>query len=134
MSDADSRGPQVDASEDLYRAIVVSDWWVGAGNPPRVSSLGFKVRSPFSVNVASLMTLAEAIRHMGEVLHRPEGAIVSFNCDDARSLEFDARYAPDPNTNNDAHANVYYDGTASSRKGAAKKLAERCRIEHKPSF
>jgi hypothetical protein len=100
-----------------------------------VSSFAFKVDSPFSVNVASMISLEGAIRHMQEVLRRPQGGIVSFNCGEARSLGFDARHEPDPDyPENNAHANVYYDGSDSSRKRTAKKLAERCRTRHRPSF
>ncbi len=134
MADADERGPLVHESERLLRAIVTSKWWVQS-DPPRVSSFAFKVDSPFSVNVASLMGVDEAVDHMKEVLHRPEGAIVSFDCGDARALEFDARQEIDPgDPDNEAHANVYYNGSNASRKKKAKQLAERCVVEHMPSF
>ena len=135
MSDGDARGPQVDPVKDLYRALVVPEWWDQNTDPPRVSSFAFKVDSPFSVNVASMKSLEGAVRHMREVLHRPQGGIVSFNCGAARSFGFDARHEPDPDfPDNEAHANVYYAGSKRSRKRTAKKLAERCEIKHKPSF
>jgi hypothetical protein len=135
MSDADTRGPQVDPAETLYRALVVPEWWDDSTDPPRVRSFAFKVDTPFSVNVASRMSLEGAVHHMQHVLHCPQGGIVSFNCGQARSLRFDARHEPDPGfPENDAHANVYYDGTNSSRKRAAKKLADSCQTRHGPSF
>ena len=135
MSDADNRGPQVESAEDLYRALHVRDWWDLNVDPPRVSSFAFKVHTPFSVNVASMIGLEGAICHMQEVLHSSQGGIVSFNCGKVRSLGFDARHEPDPDfPDNEAHANVYYHGSDSSRKRAAKKLAEQCETKHRPSF
>ena len=135
MSDADSRGPQVDPGEDLYRAIHVLKWWDQSVDPPRVSPFAFKVHSPFSVNVASMIRLDEAVLHMNKVLHSPNGGIVSFHCGKARSLGFDARHERDPDfPDNAAHANVYYDGSGRSRKLAAKKLAEQCVTVHRPNF
>jgi len=135
MSDAESRGPQVHPSEDLYRAITVVQWWDRSVDPPRVSPFAFKVHSPFSVNVASLIGLEGAVRHMEEVLHCPEGGIVSFNCGKARAIGFDTLQEPDPAwPDNTAHANVYFDGPGSSRKRAARRLAEQCQTVHRPSF
>jgi hypothetical protein len=135
MSEADSCGPQVDPREDLYRAVTVPDWWAKTADPPRVRSFAFKVDSPFSVNVGSLISWEGVLRHLREVLHCPRGGIVSFNCGAARSLGFDARKEPDPDyPDNEAHANVYYYGSRSSRKRAAKKLADRCDTKHRPSF
>jgi hypothetical protein len=134
MSDADSRGPQVAPAEDLYRAIHVPDWWDHRVDPPRVRSFAFKVDSPFSVNVASMIGLDGAIHHLQQVLHCPEGGIVCFNTGVARSFGFDARHERDPDyPDNEAHAHVYYDGSPSSRKRAAKSLAEKCRTAHPPS-
>jgi hypothetical protein len=135
MSDADTRGPQVEPAEDLYRALPVRDWWDLSVDPPRIRSFAFKVSSPFSVNVASIIGLEGAIHHMQEVLQRPEGGIVSFNCGMARSHGYDARHEQNPQySENRAHANVYFDGSKSSRKRAAKKLAECCNVAHRPSF
>jgi len=135
MSDADARGPQVEPAEDLYRALHVRDWWDLSADPPRVRSFAFKVHTPFSVNVASMIGLEGALCHMQEVLHSPQGGIVSFNCGKARSLGFDARHERDPGyPDNEAHANVYYHGSDSRRKRAAKMLAEECETKHRPSF
>jgi hypothetical protein len=61
---------------------------------------------------------------------------VAFNCGDARDLGFDPRRKPDPNyPDNQAHANVYFDGSDSKRKTHAKKLAQNCcQVILKPSF
>ena len=132
MPDAESRGPEVDPADDLYRAIV-PEWWIEGRDPP-LSSAAFNSER-FSVNIASLMTLEEAVRHLCEVLKCPKGGLVAFNCD-AKSLGFDPRKEPDPQyPNNLAHANVYSDGSSSMRKRRAKKLAECCsrRILRTPS-
>ncbi|HEY4761957.1 MAG TPA: hypothetical protein VIH42_15375 [Thermoguttaceae bacterium] len=135
MSEVDARGPQVDPYEDLYRAIHVSDWWDQSFNPPRVRSSAFSFSKPFSVNIASIIGLEGAIRHMIEILGKPQGGIVSFNCGNARTLGFDARHEPDPNyPDNKAHANVYYDGSNNSRKRAARLLADQCQTVHEPRF
>ncbi len=135
MSDADSRGPQVDPREDLYRAVDVPEWWDLSVAPPRVRSFAFKVHSPFSVNIASIIGLDGALHHMEDVLHCPDGGIVSFNCGDARSIRFDARQELDPQyPDNKAHAHVYYDGTNSRRKRDAKAMAEMCVTVHRPRF
>lgn len=135
MADVGSRGRQVEPAENLYRAIPSPEWLNFSRDPPSVSSYAFKVNSPFSVNVASLIGLDGAIRHMKEVLKCQDGGIVAFNCGQARSLGYDARHEPDPNfRDNKAHANVYFDGTNSTRKKAAKKLAMLCELVHRPSF
>ena len=102
---------------------------------PRARSFAFKVNSPFSVNVASMIGLEGAVRHMNEVLHCPNGGIVSFNCGRARSVGFDARHELDPQyPENNAHANVSYRGSSGRRKRDAKALAEMCVTVHKPRF
>jgi hypothetical protein len=134
MSDAGVRGPQVDAAEDLYRAITVPDWWAAEENPPRPSSAAFRKRK-FSCHIASEITLASVIRHLCEVLESPRGGIVSFNCGRARELSFDARRELDEQfPDNTAHAHVYYDGGGSELKRHAKRLACECRTIHKPGF
>ena len=61
MSDADARGPQVDAADDLYRMITTPDWWVV--NAKRPSSAAFD-EPKFSVNIASLTTVEETTRQL----------------------------------------------------------------------
>lgn len=135
MSDVNLRGPRVAPHEELYRTIHVSDWWDLSTNPPRVRSSAFNFSRPFSVHIASIIGLDSVIRHMIEILNSPQGGIVSFQCGEARSLGFDACREPDPNyPDNIAHSNVYYDGSNSSRKRAARRLAEQCKIMHKPKF
>ncbi len=135
MPDTDSQGPQVDPGEGLFRALDVPDWWNLNVDPPCARSFAFKVNSPFSVNISSMIGLEEAVRHMNEVLRCPDGGIVSFNCGQARAIGFDARRELDPQyTENDAHANVYYRGSSSRRKRDAKALAEMCVTLHRPQF
>lgn len=136
MSDGEARGPQVDSAEDMYRAIPIPDWWDSSADPPRPRSLAFKISNPFSVNIVSEIGLDGAIRHLRDVLNSHQGGIVSFNCGNARTLGFDARRELDVNyPENVAHANVYYNGTNSSRKKRAKKLAtEYCQTVLEPSF
>jgi len=131
----EARGPQVDPVEGLYRAIHLRQWWNGEVTPPRPRSAAFNWPS-FSVNIASIIGEAGAIRHLEQVLGCPEGAIVAFNCGLARGLGFDARRERDPKyPNNDAHANVYFEGLNSTRKKQAKKLArEHCRTVRAPQF
>jgi len=135
MPDADARGPEVYRGEDVYRAITVPTWWIaGRGQP--LSSAAFNWPN-FSVNIASLMTLDKAVRHLKYVLKSPKGGIVAFNCGDAKDLDFDTYKEPDPaHPENRAHANVYSDGSHSKRKTRAKKLAEYCsrRVLLEPSF
>ena len=135
MSDAEPWGPPIDAAEDLYRAIHLPIWWNGEANPPCPRSAAFSWRT-FSVNIASEISVEGAVKHMAEVLSGPKGAIVAFNCGQARDLEFDARREPDVKfPENKAHANVYDDGTKSSRKRRAKRLAAYlCRTVQHPSF
>ena len=135
MADGQSRGPQVDPIEELYRAIHLPEWWNGEIDPPRPRSAAFNWPS-FSVNIASIIGERGAIKHLEDVLRCPQGAVVGFNCGAARELAFHARKEPDPSfPENDAHANVYFDGTNSARKKAAKKLArDHCRTVHQPQF
>ena len=74
MPDADSQGPQVDSGESLLRTLEVPDWWDLSVDPPRASSFAFKVNSPFSVNIASMIGLAGAVHHMNEMLRVPKEA------------------------------------------------------------
>ncbi len=134
MPDSGERGPEVDSQEDLYRAIHTPSWWI-AGRAYPLSSAAFSWPC-FSVNIASLMSFDEALRHLHEVMKSPKGGIVAFNCGDARKLGFNPRQEPDPvYPENKAHANVYSDGTDSHRKARAKKLARSfCRVVLEPSF
>jgi hypothetical protein len=134
MPDADPYGPEVDRKEDLYRAIITSTWWIDGRDQP-LSSAAFSWPT-FSVNIESLMTFDEAVRHLRAVLKCPKGGLALFNCGRARDLGFDPRKEPDPNhPENQAHANVYSDGADSKRKTRAKKLAQDwCRVVLKPSF
>ena len=111
----DARGPQVAPNEDLYRLITTKDWWpAGVGRP---SSAAF-AHQKFSVNVASLTTLAETVRQMRDDLGVPHGGVVSFNCGFARGIGFDTCLERDERfPNNAAHAHVYCDDSqGSSRK------------------
>jgi hypothetical protein len=133
MSEADSRGKRVANDDDCYRAITTPEWLDFSTCPPSVRSSAFNFRRPFSVNVASLMSLVDAVRHMCDTLGHPEGGIAQFNCGFARSKGFDPRHEPDPNhPKNKAHANVYFDGTGTQRKKSAKALAQECTLAHVP--
>lgn len=132
MAEADLRGRQVIAEEELYRLITTPDWWVAAQQRP--SSAAFDAPK-FSVNVASLTTLEETTRQLQEDLAKPDGGIVSFRCGRARELGFDARLERDEAyPDNEAHAHVYYDGSKSSRKKNARRLAQECQCVLEPSF
>ncbi len=134
MSDAGARGPEVAPAENLYRAIHSQQWWI-AGRAQPLSSAAFSW-PVFSVNIVSLMSLEDAVRHLREVLKSAKGGIVMFNCASAKGLGFDPRKEPDPNyPQNKAHANVYSDGSDSNRKTRAKKLAASyCQVVLEPSF
>lgn len=133
MCDDNAKGPPIPDEEDLYRAITTSEWIHYEHGRIRISSFAFKVRSPFSANRTSRITLEQAIEHMRQVLNCPDGGIARFNCGEARKASFDAREEPDPAyPQNTAHANVYYVGTC--RKRDARRLAEQCVIEHEPRF
>jgi hypothetical protein len=134
MSDAGARGPEVAPAENLYRAIHDQRWWIADRAQP-LSSAAFSW-PVFSVNIATLMSLEEAVRHLREVLKSEKGGIVAFNCGDAKGLGFDPRKEADQNyPQNKAHANVYSDGNDSKRKTRAKKLAASyCHVMLEPSF
>jgi hypothetical protein len=132
MSEADRSGPQVDASETLYRLITTPDWWVAEERRP--SSAAFD-EPKFSVNMASRTTVEHTKRQLREDLARPDGGIVSFGCGRARELGFDARDERDERfPHNVAHAHVYYDGGRNSRKRNARRLAKECAIVLEPTF
>ncbi len=78
MSEAGARGPQVDASENLYRFITTRSLWVVGENRP--SSAAFDQPPPISVNVASLTTVEESTRQLREDLRKPLGGIISVGC------------------------------------------------------
>lgn len=131
-AEGDARGPQVDAKEDLYRMITTKTWWVAdAGRP---SSAAFD-EPKFSVNVASRTTVDETIQQLTDVLSKPNGGLVVFNCGEARELGFDARLELDEQyPKNTAHAHVYYEGSGNSRKKNARQLAKQCRVAVAPTF
>ena len=132
MRSGEERGPEVDSADELYRAVHLPDWWNSEIN--RVRSAAFNWPS-FSTNIASIIGEAGAIEHLHEVLKCPDGGIVGFSCGLAKQLGFDPRQEPDPNyPANNAHANVYYDGSTSSRKRRAKELALACQIVRSPQF
>jgi hypothetical protein len=134
MCDPVTRGPSVDSAADLHRFITTPDWWVKNVQPPRPSSAAFDAPR-FSVNIAPLINFEESTRQLHEDLHCPHGGIVAFNCGIARGLGFDSRQELDENApNNLAHAHVYYDGTSSSRKKNARKLAAICGTVLAPTF
>lgn len=132
MPDAPERGPEVPPHEELYRLITTPDWWVA--DEQRPSSAAFK-EPKFSVNVASLTTIAETVAQLHQLLGRPAGGVVAFNCGRARQLGFDARHEADEQfPQNAAHAHVYYSGNSTRRKKDARRLAEECRTVHLPTF
>lgn len=135
MPSATERGPSVPDHEELFRAITVPDWWLADPERPRPRSAAFSYPS-FSTNIASMILLDGAIRHLAEVLRCPNGAIVGFSCRMAKELGFDPRQELDPaHPDNLAHANVYSDGGSSERKRRAKRLAEEyCRVAKPPTF
>ena len=132
MVDADNRGPQVPANETLYRFVTVSSFWVTKQNRP--SSSIFDDPPRVSINVASLTTIPQCTRQLREDLASADGGMVSFNCDKARCLGFDARH--EPKLNNQAHAHLYCDDALSSkrRKTNAQELARSCDIVIQPQF
>ena len=130
MSEGSVRGPVVDPSEDLYRFITTHSFWVVRENRP--SSAAFDQPPPISLNVASLTTFEESTRQLHEEMGKPLGGIISVGCGRARSLEFDARHEPE--NNNPAHANLYYDGSNKSRKKNARKLVEEFKIVLQPQY
>ncbi|MDY0169362.1 MAG: hypothetical protein RBS80_22655 [Thermoguttaceae bacterium] len=130
MSEAGARGPQVDASEDLYRFITTPSFWVAGENRP--SSAAFDHPPPISVNVASLTTVEETTRQLREDLEKPLGGIISVGCGRARGFGFDARHEPEKN--NLAHAHLYYDGSNNSRKKNARRLVEQFELVLQPQF
>jgi hypothetical protein len=132
MSSAPPRGPDVDAAEDLHRGITVKEWWVPAEQRP--SSAAFDAPT-FSVDVASLTTIAQTTHSLHVVMCKPQAGIVAFNCGEAKSLGFSTHLELDQRfPENTAHAHVYYDGSGSSRKKNARKLAGKCRTVLVPSF
>ena len=130
MSEGGAHGPQVDASEDLYRFITTRSFWVVKENRP--SSAAFDQPPPVSVNVASLTTVEESTRQLHEDLNQPLGGIVAVGCGRARGFGFDARREPE--NDNLAHAHLYYDGSPKSRKKNARKLVEQFEIVLLPQF
>ncbi len=130
MSNAGERGPQVNPTEDLYRLITTSDWWVA--DEKRPSSAAFDAPK-FSVNIASLTTKEETARQLHDDLNRPKGGIVAFNCGQAREHGFDPRQELDDRFPEN-HAHVYYEGSKSSRKKNARHLVQLCRLILEPTF
>lgn len=127
MISESGRGPEVDASENLFRAILYPQWWARQRNRPSSAAFDDEV---FSVDIASRTTSAETLSRF-----RAGSGLVQFNCGEARKLGFDTRDEPDPQyPQNVAHAHVYFDGTRSQRKKRARQLADACEILEEPDF
>ena len=133
MSDAGRAAPRWPPLRIFTARSIRRDGGSRAAQPLSSAAFSWPV---FSVNLASLMSLEDAVRHLREVLKSAKGGIVAFNCGDAKGLGFDPRKEPDPNyPQNEAHANVYSDGSDSKRKTRAKKLAASyCQVLLEPSF
>ena len=121
-------GPEVAATEELYRGIPTSAWWVAEEN--RVSSAAFR-HPDFSVDVVAL-----AGSPAYTLAHLPQGSgLVQFNCGAARDIGASALLEPDPEQpENKAHANVYTSPVTSKRKTIAQKLVSLCTLVQAPAF
>ena len=102
---------------------------------------GFQKRRPSSAAFAfpdfstDVVSLAGSPDHT--LAHLPAGSgVAQFNAAAGRSLGFDARLEPDPESpTNHAHANVYCSLAKNQRKKAAQKLAqEHSRLVRIPNF
>ena len=114
----ESSGPLLDDSEDVYRAILYPLQWAEAQGRPSSAAFDEEV---FSVDRKSKTSPERTVARFRMTLHR-----VEFNCGEASTLGFETRDELDPaQPDNDAHAHVYYRGSAK-RKTQARKLAERC--------
>ena len=115
---AEPFGPLVDDSEDAYRAILYPLQWAESQNRPSSAAFDDEV---FSVDLKSRTTPQKTASRFRITLH-----LVEFNCGRARELGFETRdELDDAQPGNDAHAHVYYRGTAK-RKTQARKLAGLC--------
>lgn len=132
MAQGRGTGQEVSPTETLYRFVTAASFWVAAENRP--SSSLFDSPPRVSVNVASLTTMDRCRQQLIEVLHAPDGGMVSFNCGSARQLGFDARHEHE--AGNRAHAHLYCDEqmSAKQRKRNAQRLARLCVVEIQPQF
>jgi hypothetical protein len=128
MSTAAARGPEVAATEELYRGITHPSWWVAEEG--RISSAAFSFPT-FSVDVASIAgSPSHTLGHLP-----PCSGLVAFNCGQARSLSFDARQEIDPDhPQNLAHAHIYSDLPNKQRKKKAQALVQLCKVVTAPTF
>jgi len=111
-------GPPVEDSEDAYRAILYPMHWAEGQNRPPSAAFDDEV---FSVDLKSRTTPRRTAARFRITLH-----LVEFNCGEAKNLGFETRDELDPEQpENEAHAHVYYRGTAK-RKTQARKLAGFC--------
>lgn len=123
MSGEESRGPQVPADEDAYRAILYPQWWCEAEDRPSSAAFDSPV---FSVDVASRTTPQQTAARFKQVMR-----LVMFNCGSARELGFDTCSEADPYfPQNEAHAHVYFDAYHNhgrkGRKRLIRRLIDRC--------
>jgi hypothetical protein len=116
--------PDLDGSEDVYRAILYPHWWVEERNGPSSAAFDDAV---FSVDVISRTTPQQSAARFHNI-----DRLAEFNCGEARMIGFDSRDEPDPaHPENIAHAHVYcleYDAlNPRQRKKTARTLAQICR-------
>jgi hypothetical protein len=121
MSGMTPHGPQVDDSEDVYRAILYPEQWAAEQNRPSSAAFDDMV---FSVDLKSRTTPRETASRFRMTL-----SLVEFNCGDARALGFDTRDERDEKfPENRAHAHVYCLLEKNQRKKQARKLAKACKV------
>ena len=75
MADASSRGPEVPAHEDLFRAITVAEWWDPQSRHLSSGIFGFP---KFSASIASMTTVGGVeINDLGSRIGVREGYIMA---------------------------------------------------------
>lgn len=108
------RGNPLPPEENVFRVLTHPSWWVEADE--RISSAAFN-NPQFSGDVESMTTIEDSIGR-----HRNGSGLAKFNVGAAKALGIECLHFPEHG--NDAHANVYNDGTDNKRKGKARKLAK----------
>lgn len=119
----DPVGPELDSSEDVFRAILYPNWWLDDENRPTSAAFDDSV---FSVDRCSRSTADETKSRFREVTR-----LAKFNCGEARTIGFDSRDELDQyHPENLAHAHVYfldYQGLSKKgRKTRCRQLVEIC--------
>lgn len=122
------RGPVVDDTEELLRALTHRSWY--DADTKRISSAAFGFPQ-FSVDIASIAGSTEATLQQ----FKPGTGLTRINCGRTKQIGCAVHQERDDrNPDNKAHAHVYVPGKSSHRKRLAQQILSIATLIVEPNF